>query len=349
MEDSLDYFAERYQREHEPSVTQSTISPAVASTASATPALADPEEERAYLELLREIITEGDTEIGRNGATKCLFGRTLRFSLDGGKIPIITTKKTAWKTCLRELLWFIRGDTNVAVLQKQGVHIWDGNSTREYLDSRGLGHYPEGIIGPQYGYQWRYFGANYNPYTASRILRQPRAGEPEGVGDKSAQYTGIDQLAQVIDALRSPEGRKSRRIIMTTWNPAQLDQMALPPCHVMCQFRVTQGNRLSCCLFQRSCDVPVGSPFNIASYSFLTHLLAAHCGLVAHEFVYFMGDCHVYEQHISAVEEQISRAPLGAPTVKIARVRDKIEDYCVEDFVVEGYASHPAIRMPMVV
>lgn len=288
--------------------------------------------EEQYLNLLREILERGTWEDGRNGRTKSIFGYSMRFSLQNGRIPILTTKKTAWKSCLKELLWFIRGETDNKILQSQNVHIWDGNTTREFLDSRGLGHYAEGLIGPGYGYQWRHFNATpYDPVTG-----QPR------------ENRGIDQLAQIIEALKDPAQRTSRRLIMTAWNPLQLDEMALPPCHILCQFNVHDGNKLSCSMYQRSCDVPLGSPFNIASYSFLTHLLAKHCGLEAHEFVYFMGNCHIYENHIEPMRTQVERTPFEFPTIEIKTTREKIEDYEVEDFVIQNYKSGETIRMNMV-
>lgn len=289
-------------------------------------------QEEQYLNLLREILERGTWEEGRNGRTKSIFGYSMRFSLQNGRIPILTTKKTAWKSCLKELLWFIRGDTDNKILQSQNVHIWDGNTTREFLDSRGLGHYAEGLIGPGYGYQWRHFNATpYDPVTG-----QPR------------ENTGIDQLGQIIEALKDPSQRTSRRLIMTAWNPLQLDEMALPPCHILCQFNVHDGNKLSCSMYQRSCDVPLGSPFNIASYSFLTHLLAKHCGLEAHEFVYFMGNCHIYEDHIEPMRSQVERTPFEFPTIEIKTIREKIDDYEVDDFVIHNYKSGEPIRMNMV-
>ena len=288
-------------------------------------------QEEQYLNLLREILERGTWEEGRNGRTKSIFGHSMRFSLQNGTIPILTTKKTAWKSCLKELLWFIRGDTDNKILQNQNVHIWDGNTTREFLDSRGLQHYREGLIGPGYGFQWRHFNATYNADTGS-----PR------------DETGIDQLNQIVEALKDPAQRTSRRLIMTAWNPLQLDEMALPPCHIMCQFNVHDGNKLSCAMYQRSCDVPLGCPFNIASYSFLTHLLAKHCGLEAYEFVYFMGNCHIYEDHVEPMRTQIERKPFEFPTIEIKTLRDNINEYELEDFVINGYQSGEQIRMNMV-
>lgn len=290
-------------------------------------------EEQQYLDIIKDILSRGTWEEGRNGRTKSIFGSSMRFSLADGKIPILTTKKTAWKTCLKELLWFIRGDTDNQLLKDQGVHIWDGNTTREFLDSRGLNHYREGLIGPGYGFQWRHFGGDYNSSTA---------GVLEG-GIK-----GVDQLQQIIDALKDPAQRTSRRLIMTAWNPCQLDEMALPPCHILCQFNVHDGNKLSCSMYQRSVDVVLGLPFNIASYSLLTHLLAKHCGLEAYEFVHFMGNCHLYDNAIDAAKLQITREPYPFPTVSIKEVKENINNYQVDDFEIIGYQSHDAIKVAMV-
>jgi thymidylate synthase len=290
-------------------------------------------EEQQYLNLIKNILENGTWEDGRNGKTKSIFGNMMRFSLKDGKIPILTTKKTAWKTCLKELLWFIRGDTDNKILQDQGVHIWDGNTTREFLDSRGLTEYREGLIGPGYGFQWRHFGGDYDSSAA---------------GVKEGGNPGVDQLQQIIDALKDPSQRTSRRLIMSAWNPQQLDQMALPPCHILCQFNVHDGNKLSCSMYQRSCDFFLGIPFNIASYSLLTHLIAKHCGLEAYEFVHFMGNCHLYDNAIEAAELQIQREPYPFPTVSIKQVRENINEYEVDDFILENYQSHEAIKVAMV-
>jgi thymidylate synthase len=286
-------------------------------------------EEYQYLNLIHNIIDNGTWEEGRNGKTKSIFGNMMRFSLKDGKIPILTTKKTAWKTCLKELLWFIRGKTNNNLLKEQGVHIWDGNSTPEFLKSRGLSHYSDGELGPLYGFQWRHFNAKWE-------------------GDEDYTGEGVDQLQQIIDALKDPKQRTSRRLIMSAWNPCQLDDMVLPPCHVMCQFNIHDGNKLSCMMVQRSVDTILGLPFNIASYSFLTHLLAKHCGLEAYEFIHSMGNIHLYENAIDAAKLQITREPYPFPTVSIKEVRENINDYQVEDFEVHNYQSHEAIKVAMV-
>lgn len=654
-------------------------------------------EEYQYLNLLKDILENGHWEEGRNGKTKSIFGASMRFSLKDGKIPIITTKKTAWKTCLKELLWFIRGETDNKILKEQGVHIWDLNSTREFLDSRGLFEYPEDEVGPCFvkgtkvltenGYKniedivmneniythngnflavvetmkrqysgrmfkirpryspftidctpehpfyarkfivknrikingvekrnyvfadkpefteakdlvkgryllgikieekeiipefilngvmtkldninfwWMmglfvgdgwlvyekvgnhernrihfvianhqieeylpkllsvipslsiktryngaccYYATNHeienilmlfgkyakykkippfvheapkylieqflNGYVAADVYKRTvskkqfiglttvstnlafsvqrlyyklgyignltisrREGQikkfPNGkkyaISDaysfrvykdkekrrnnysfiedgyawidiryiecedvanvdvynlsviKDNSYTvnniavhncygrqwrnfnaecdingkrvegsnGVDQLQQIIDALKDPKQRNSRRLIMTAWNPCQLNQMALPPCHVMCQFSVKNGDELYCSMYQRSNDEACGTSFNIASYSFLTHLLAKHCGLKAQEFVYFKGDCHIYEDHIEGIKSQIQRDPYPFPTVYIKQIRDNINDYQVDDFEIHNYQHHPLIKFKMV-
>jgi thymidylate synthase len=287
-------------------------------------------EEYQYLNLLENIIENGSWEDGRNGKTKSVFGHMMRFSLKDGKIPILTTKKTAWKTCLKELLWFIRGKTNNNILKEQGVHIWDANAAPEFLESRGLSHYSDGELGPIYGHQWRHFNAKWE-------------------GDEDYAGEGVDQLQQIIDALKDPTQRTSRRLIMTAWNPCQLNEMALPPCHILCQFNVHNGNQLSCALYQRSADVFLGQPINISSYSFLTHLIAKHCGLEAYEFVYFMGNSHIYENAIDACKLQISRDPYPFPRVSIKQIKENIDDYQVEDFELHNYKHHEQIKVAMVV
>jgi thymidylate synthase len=301
-------------------------------------------EEYQYLHLLEDILENGVWEEGRNGKTKSVFGRSMRFSLKDGKIPILTTKKTAWKTCLKELLWFVRGETDNRILKEQGVHIWDANASREFLDSRGLTLTREDLIGPGYGYQWRKFNANYNCFSGKRLLDN----DPKDVHKETKSFKGVDQLQQIIDALKDPNQRTSRRLVMTAWNPAQLDQMALPPCHIFCQFNVHDGNKLSCAMYQRSVDTILGQPFNIASYSFLTHLLAKHCGLEAYEFVHFMGNCHLYENAIDAAKLQITREPFKFPTVSIEQSRENINNYQVEDFMIYNYKSHEQIKVTMV-
>jgi thymidylate synthase len=288
-------------------------------------------EEYQYLNLVENILENGFWEEGRNGKTKSTFGNMMRFSLKEGKIPILTTKKTAWKTCLKELLWFIRSETDNKLLQQQNVHIWDANASKEFMESRGLGHYPDGHLGPIYGYQWRHFNAPYNITT----------------GEADFSEKSVDQLQDIIAQLKNPETRTSRRLIMTAWNPNQLHKMALPPCHILCQFNVHDGNKLSCALYQRSGDVGLGVSFNIASYSFLTHLLAKHCNLEAYEFVYFLGNAHIYDDHIDSLTKQLQNIPFDFPKVQIKEVRENISNYEVEDFEIINYQSHEKISMKM--
>lgn len=272
-------------------------------------------EEMQYLNLVRKVIKEGVDRPDRTGTgTRAIFGATMRFDLSDGKLPLLTTKRTAWKTCLKELLWFISGDTNNKTLQAQNVHIWDGNSTKEFMESRGLGHYEEGELGPIYGSQWRTFGDR-----------------------------GVDQLQDVIDQIQKDP--YSRRHIVCAWNPLDLDKMALVPCHVLFQFFVADGT-LSCQMYQRSADLGLGVPFNIASYSLLTHMIAQLCGLKAKEFIHVIGDAHVYNDHIEPLEEQLKRQPFPFPKIKIVP-REFIEEYDVNDFELVDYQYHPTIKMKM--
>jgi thymidylate synthase len=287
-------------------------------------------DENQYLNLIRDIIDNGTDETGRNGNVRCIFGSAMHFSLKDGIIPIMTTKKLAWKTCLRELLWFIHGDTNNKILKDQNVKIWNGNASREFLDSRGL-TYPEDDLGPIYGHQWRHFNA---PYESCNT-------------DYSGK--GIDQLMYIINALKHPNPieRQSRRLVMSAWNPCQLDEMALPPCHVLCQFNVSNGNQLSCALYQRSGDVGLGVPFNIASYSFLTHLIAKHCNMEATDFYYYLGNAHIYDDHLDSLKEQIIRVPFEFPHLNINQSCDSIDDYTEDMFELCNYTFHETIKIQM--
>ena len=288
-------------------------------------------QESQYLDLIREILDNGSHESTRNGEVRSIFGHSMRFSLRDGTLPLLTTKRVAWKTCFEELRWFLRGSTNNEELRNSGVHIWDGNATREFLDSRNLTDNVEGDLGPIYGHQWRHFDAPYvNCFT-----------DYEG--------KGVDQLQNIIRDLRDPSTRSSRRLVMSAWNPKQIDEMALPPCHIMVQFNVRAGRYLSCSLYQRSGDVGLGVPFNIASYSFLTHILAKHCGLEAEEFVYFLGNCHIYEDHANALRVQLEKELLPFPTIEIKDVREKVEEYTIDDIVwTTPYISHGPIKMKMI-
>lgn len=286
-------------------------------------------EENQYLNLLDDILSTKNNQEGRNGNTLSIFGSTMLFSLEHNKIPIITTKKVAWKTCLRELLWFIKGDTNNKHLKEKNVHIWDENGSRQFLDGRGLTTFEEDDLGPIYGFQWRHYNAKYHNCNTNYSNK------------------GIDQLKKVIESLKDPEQRNSRRMIITAWNPCQLDIMALPPCHIFMQFNVTNNNKLSCAMYQRSNDEACGTCFNIASYCFLTHLLAKHCDLEPYEFLYYKGNCHIYEEHIDNIKIQLQREPFEFPTLEIKYKRDNIEDYVEDDFVISNYKHHDAIKYIM--
>jgi thymidylate synthase len=286
-------------------------------------------EERQYLDLIKTIIEDGSDEKGRNGNVRVHIGSMMRFSLKDNTIPFLTTKRLAWKTCLKELLWFIKGDTNNKHLNEQNVHIWDDNGSRDFLDSRGLNHREEDDLGPIYGHQWRHFNADYETCHS----------------DYSGK--GIDQLAKVIECLKDPAQRTSRRLIVSAWNPCQLDEMALPPCHILMQFNVTNDNELSCCLYQRSGDVGLGVPFNIASYSMLTRIIASICDLEASEFIYFLSNAHIYDDHIKSLKEQIKREPYEFPKLLFKEKITNIEDIDFNNFEIVDYNYHSKITMKM--
>ena len=285
-------------------------------------------EENQYINLINDILNENKKFDGRNGSTYAIFGTIMHFSLENNKIPFLTTKKLAWKTCLKELLFFIRGDTNNNILNEQGVHIWDGNSDPEYLKTRNL-DYINGELGPIYGFQWRHYNAEYN-------------------GCKT-DYSGcgIDQLQDIINTLKDPAKRNSRRLILTAWNPCQLNKMALPPCHILCQFNVTDNNKLSCHLYQRSGDVGLGVPFNIASYSMLTYILAKHCDLIPYEFIYSLGNAHIYDDHVDGLKELITRKPYDFPDFEVLNKHENINDYKIEDFKLNNYNFNNTIILNM--
>jgi thymidylate synthase len=261
-----------------------------------------------YLELMRRVRDEGVHKEDRTGTgTLSLFGAQMRFDLAAG-FPLVTTKKVHFKSVAHELLWFLKGDTNIAYLKDNGVRIWN-----EWAD-------PEGNLGPVYGAQWRSWPG------------------PDG--------QTFDQLAQVIEQLRSSPW--SRRMLVSAWNVAQLDQMALMPCHVMFQFYVAQG-RLSCQVYQRSADLFLGVPFNIASYALLTHMVAQVTGLGVGDLVHTLGDVHLYTNHLEQADLQLTRAPMASPRLVLnPEVRD-IDGFCYEDIRVEGYQHHPAIKAPVAV
>ncbi|KAK7756764.1 Thymidylate synthase [Diatrype stigma] len=337
-------------------------------------------EEYQYLDLVEEILDYGEHRPDRTGTgTYSIFApRPLKFSLHDpatgeAVLPLLTTKRVFLKAVVAELLWFVAGGTSSAPLSEQGVRIWDGNGSRAFLDSVGLGHRAEGDLGPVYGFQWRHFGAEYV--------------------DAGTDYTGrgVDQLADVVRKLRTTP--YDRRIVLSAWNPADLPKMALPPCHMFAQFYVSYPRRaprrggrgrrgsgqessepetsssqqpkqeegqgeeekghLHCQLYQRSCDMGLGVPFNIASYALLTHMVAHACGLVPGSLTHVMGDAHVYRDHVGALREQLGRAPRAFPTLEIAGARagragdGVVDGWAPADFVVKGYDPHKSIAMKM--
>lgn len=285
-------------------------------------------EEFQYLDLVRRIIDSGVRKGDRTGTgTLSIFGAQLRFSLRDDVFPLLTTKRVFWRGVAEELFWFIRGSTDAKQLSAKRVHIWDANGSRKFLDTCGLTNREEGDLGPVYGFQWRHFGAPYST--------------------RSANYSGqgIDQLAQVLHTLRT--NPNDRRMIISAWNPAALREMALPPCHLLAQFYVANGE-LSCQMYQRSGDMGLGVPFNIASYALLTRLVANVVGLRPGEFVHVLGDAHVYLNHVDALKEQLTRKPKAFPTLRIKH-RENIEDFTLDDLVLEGYEPHDAIAMKMAV
>jgi len=264
--------------------------------------------ERQYLDLLAEVLDGGAHKTDRTGTgTLSVFGRQLRFELDGS-FPLLTTKKLHLKSIIIELLWFLRGDTNVKWLQQRGVTIWD-----EWADENGE-------LGPVYGHQWRHW-------------RTAEGGE-------------IDQIAKLIETLKSKPD--SRRHLVSAWNPAEVDRMALPPCHALFQFYVA-GGRLSCQMYQRSADLFLGVPFNIASYALLTLMVAQVTGLKPAEFVLTLGDAHLYLNHLEQAREQIGRTPRPLPRMRLNPAVTDLFAFAYEDFTLEGYEPHPAIKAPIAV
>ena len=263
---------------------------------------------KQYLDLLREIRDNGVTKTDRTGVgTKSIFGHQMRFNLQDG-FPLLTTKKVFLKGIIYELLWFLKGDTNIKFLTDNNVHIWD-----EWADENG-------DLGYVYGKQWRSWEA-----TDGRV---------------------IDQISQVVDLIKNHPN--SRRILVTAWNPAEIDKMALPPCHCLFQFYVADG-KLSCQLYQRSAETFLGVPFNIASYALLTMMLAQVCGLEPGEFIHTTGDTHIYLNHLDQVNEQLSREPRPLPKMIINPDVKSIFDFKYEDFKLEGYDPYPAIKAPVAV
>tara|TARA_B100001094_G_scaffold295291_1_gene316522 strand:- start:3590 stop:4384 length:795 start_codon:yes stop_codon:yes gene_type:complete len=263
---------------------------------------------KQYQDLMRHILAHGEKKSDRTGTgTLSVFGYQMRFDLEQG-FPLVTTKKCHLRSIIHELLWFLKGDTNINYLQDHGVSIWN-----EWADE-------SGDLGPVYGAQWRSW--------------------------PTTQGQSIDQITQLIDQIKQQPD--SRRLIVSAWNVAELDDMALAPCHAFFQFYVA-NNKLSCQLYQRSCDVFLGLPFNIASYALLTMMVAQQCDLELGEFIWTGGDTHLYLNHIEQTELQLTREPLPLPTMRLMRRPDSIFDYQFDDFQLEGYSAHPHIKAPVAI
>ncbi len=290
-------------------------------------------DERNYLQLLYDVLHEGiECNDRTNIGTISKFGAQIRFSLKNGTLPLLTTKKMFSRGVIEELLWFLRGETNSKILEEKGVNIWTGNTSREYLDNHGLNNYATGEGGPIYGHQFRHFGGNW------KINEN---------GNRVYVNGGKDQVDEVLYLLR--EEPNSRRILINLWNPCDLEAMALPPCHMVYQFRVYNG-KLSCSMYQRSCDTFLGLPFNICSTALMTYIFAKLSNLVPDEIVISIGDAHIYKNHVEQVKSQLKRTPYTFPKLRIKnRAQRNVEDFKVEDFEISGYEHHLPIKGNMAV
>jgi len=274
--------------------------------------------EEQYLNLVKKILVFGDDKVDRtNVGTYSVFGEQLKFSLSN-EFPLLTCKKVFFRGVFEELNWFIKARTSAHELSQKGVKIWDQFGTQENLEKLNL-NYQNGDLGPIYGFQWRHFNAKYE--------------------NSKSDYTdkGVDQLANVISEIKS--NPNSRRLFVSAWNPCQLSEMALPPCHVSFQFYVN-NSKLSCHMYQRSCDVLLGLPFNIASYALLTYMIANICELSPHELTISLGDVHIYKNQLEHVKTLVERKPFLFPKLEIKTKKEKIEDFTYEDFVLHDYNYH---------
>tara|TARA_Y100000389_G_scaffold81378_1_gene77924 strand:- start:21 stop:1418 length:1398 start_codon:yes stop_codon:yes gene_type:complete len=285
--------------------------------------------DNVYKSLATCILYNGSKRPDRTGTgTISHFGNMIEFDISK-HVPVLTTKKLFWKSVVKELLWFLRGDTNAENLKKEGVNIWNGNSTKEAQEKLGLGHLQEGDCGANYSFQWRHFGAEYKTCNDN--------------------YTnlGIDQVEYILYALKND--KYSRRIFLSGWNPSDLNKTVLPPCHVSCQFYVDNDDNISCHMYQRSCDVFLGLPFNILSYTIFTYILAKKTNLKPGKLVMSIGDTHIYNDHVEQINEQLSRTSLSQCKLELDdSIIDKDwKDITIDDFDLIGYFSHPTIKAKM--
>lgn len=288
-----------------------------------------PHEEFQYLNALHDIIENGFEKSDRTGVgTISKFGLTMKFDCSKS-FPLLTTKDTFWRGIVEELIWFINGDTNAKHLQEKKIHIWDGNASREFLDKLGFTEREEGDLGPVYGFQWRHSGANYKSM------------------HDNYESEGIDQLMNCINDIKN--NPDSRRIIMCAWNPKDLGLMALPPCHILCQFYVEKNETLSLQMYQRSADMGLGVPFNIASYSLLLCMIAQITNMKVGNFIHTIGDAHIYKSHVEAIKKQLQRVPRPFPILKINQDVKEIDKFKFSDFQLINYHPYPKIKMDMAV
>ncbi|MBC2668172.1 thymidylate synthase [Novosphingobium piscinae] len=308
---------------------------------------APPHYEWQYLNLMRRIWEQGDERVDRTGVgTRSIFGAELRFALSDGQVPLLTTKRVYWKTATREFLWFLTGETNIRPLCAQGVEIWTDWPLARYRRESGeeisRDAFSARIVAePDFAARWGDLGPVYGKQWVDWPVYQP---QPDGSYRKAPQ--GINQVAALVESLRTNPG--SRRHIVEGWNVAELDAMALPPCHKTYQFHVADG-RLSCLLYQRSCDVALGLPFNLWGGALFTHMLAQQCDLEPGELVWMGGDVHLYLNHAELVAAQLARRPEGSPRLAIGRRPDSVFGYRIEDFTITGYAPQGALSAPVAV
>tara|TARA_B100001996_G_scaffold378914_1_gene363810 strand:- start:645 stop:1514 length:870 start_codon:yes stop_codon:yes gene_type:complete len=285
--------------------------------------------DKEYNKLVQSILHNGIDKDDRTGiGTKSIFGATMRFDLTKG-FPLITSKRVYIKGVVEELLWMLRGSTNSNELSSKNVKIWDANGSKDFLKSQGL-DYSQGTLGPIYGHQWRHFNAEYKG------------------SDYDYTGQGIDQIAELIENIKN--NPNSRRLIVSAWNPAQNHLMALPACHTLCQFYVdTNTSHLSCSLYQRSGDVGLGIPFNIASYALLTHIIAEYTNLKPFHFIHTIGDAHIYKNHIEHLKEQIKREEYKSPYIILNIKGKELEDIQADDIEIKEYKCHKNIKLDMAV